>query len=65
RERCKSPPDGVADPHYPTNAVEWERGLERVVRELGLPATAIAGAGHVLLPTGTRADLIGAENQPD
>jgi hypothetical protein len=45
------------DPHSPTSAVEWNRALEKANRELGLPETALAGVGHVLLPAADREQL--------
>ena len=52
----------VDDPHSPTSAVAWELALQRVNQELGLPTTPVPGAAHVLLPAGTREELIGAED---
>lgn len=49
------------DPHSPASAGEWERALERVNVELGLPLTPVPGARHVLVCAGTREELIGAE----
>jgi hypothetical protein len=46
------------DPHSPTSAVEWNRALEKANRELGLPETALPGAGHALLPAGSREKLL-------
>lgn len=46
------------DPHAPTSAVDWNRALDKVNHELGLPETALPGVGHVLVPAGSREELI-------
>jgi len=46
------------DPHDRTNAGEWETALKKADDELGLTGLAVPAAGHVLLPAGTRDELI-------
>lgn len=48
----------TGDPHGPTTADQWASAVKAANRELGLPDTPIAGAGHVLLPAGTRDELL-------
>jgi hypothetical protein len=46
------------DPHGPTNAAEWEAALKKADAELGLDGVSIPSAGHVLLPAGSREELV-------
>ena len=47
----------VDDPHQPTSASEWEDGVRTADAALGLQGPAL-WAGHVLLPAGTRDELL-------
>jgi hypothetical protein len=51
------------DPHRPTTADEWERAGRAADEELGLRGP-VPDAGHVLLPAGTREELVGTEASP-
>jgi hypothetical protein len=46
------------DPHGPTSASEWEAALNKADEELGLTGITVDAAGHVLLPAGTRNELL-------
>jgi len=48
----------VDDPHGKTTAGEWELSLKQADDELGLTGLAVPAAGHVLLPAGTREELL-------
>ncbi|MGZ6597402.1 MAG: hypothetical protein ACXVFH_18785 [Solirubrobacteraceae bacterium] len=41
-----------------TTAAQWQSALERADRGLGLSGVTVDAAGHVLLPAGTRAELL-------
>jgi ribosomal protein S18 acetylase RimI-like enzyme len=47
------------DPHGPTNVVEWEAALKKADAGLGLTGVAVDAAAHILLPAGTRDELLG------
>lgn len=47
------------DPHRPTSAGEWEDALTKAETGLGLTGVAVDAAAHVLLPAGTRDELLG------
>ena len=46
------------DPHSPTSAAEWEVALKAADDALGLTGVAVEAAGHVLLPAGSRDELL-------
>jgi hypothetical protein len=48
----------TGDPHEPTTDEEWEKALATADEGLGLNDVDIPLAAHVLLPAGTRADLV-------
>lgn len=48
----------VDDPHGPTSADAWDAALQQADDELGLSGLSVAAAGHVLLPAGTREELL-------
>lgn len=48
------------DPHEPTSANEWHDALARAESALRLTGIAVDAAGHVLLPAGTRNELLGS-----
>jgi hypothetical protein len=43
--------------HRPTTQAEWETALPQADMQLGL--SNVPGAGHIFLPAGSRADLVG------
>lgn len=47
------------DSHHRTSADEWDAAIAEADDLLGLTGVKVAGAGHVLLPAGTREDLVG------
>jgi hypothetical protein len=54
----------VDDAHQRTTADEWARALQAADEELGL-RDRVPHAGHVLLPAGTREELVGPGSPPD
>jgi len=46
------------DPHSPTSAAEWDEALAAADDALGLTGVALEAAGHVLLPAGSRDELL-------
>jgi hypothetical protein len=46
------------DPHGPTSAVAWREAFEQADDELGLTGINVPGVGHVILPAGTRDELL-------
>ena len=48
----------TGDPHGPTGEKEWEQAVATAEADLGLANRKVALAGHVLLPAGTREELI-------
>ena len=46
------------DPHGPTTAPEWQDALAKADAALGLAGVTVDAAGHVLLPAGTRDELL-------
>ena len=46
------------DPHSPTNAAEWERGLDRIKHELGFKQRNIPYTVDVFLPARSRGELV-------
>jgi hypothetical protein len=47
----------TGDPRTPTTAEDWQTALRAADEELGLPAK-VPRAGHVILPAGTRDELL-------
>lgn len=48
----------TGDPHRATTAAEWEAEIRYVNEELGLGSWTLPGAAHILLPAGTRDELL-------
>ena len=46
------------DPHRPTTADEWNDALAKADTALGLTGVTVDAARHVLLPAGTRDELL-------
>lgn len=46
------------DPHGPTSAAQWDNALKKADTELRLTGVPVDAAGHVLLPAGTRDELL-------
>jgi hypothetical protein len=50
----------TGDPHGPTTDEEWEKAVAKADEGLGLGDVEVPLAAHVLLPAGTREELLGA-----
>jgi hypothetical protein len=50
----------TGDPHGPTTEEQWEQAVAQANADMGLADREVRLAGHVLLPAGTREQLVGA-----
>ncbi len=48
----------TGDPHSPTTVKQWREAVLKADAELGIADISIESAGHVLLPAGSRDELI-------
>jgi hypothetical protein len=48
----------VEDPHGPTTGAKWEKAMSAADEELGVAGLSIPAAAHIILPAGTRHELL-------